>query len=242
MTTTYAAVQYNGASLMVHQPKWGSPAGKRACLVAHGHGGAYYQIAQGASWGTHCTQWADDGMVVIGMDLGPASFGDPDALATVSNAYDYAMSIGCLGPRVWLAGWSMGGLTMLRWIRENLGKTAAAYLFSPLTNMQWAYTTGGYTAEMDAAYADDGTYAALGAPYSPILVPEVYRGVPIQIAHPTNDGTIPVQHTLDFVAAVNNPSVGIRTPQLTTGGHQPQISTTPYETSEWLRTHGQAAA
>lgn len=239
--TTYPRTVGGQASIL-HLPRWRSKdaTGLAGLICGHGHGIGPTSLAQGAAWGSHPTVWADQGFAVTCVDA-TATWLNSTGMTAFTAAYNDLIALGVHGTKVALAGFSMGGGNVLRWLLENPTLVACAWLWSPLTDLDWAHGQAAWTTEVDTAYA--GNYTANGAPRSPVTTATSFRGVcPIRIVHPTDDPTIPSSQTNAFLAAVNDPNVTLRSPAVT-GGHTPDLAAVPpAESYQWLRASWAAAA
>lgn len=237
MAVTKQVTLTGGLAAMIHFPSWHAKdaSGLRAVIACHGHGGSDVQESQGGAFVGHPEFWADRGYVV-----GMVSTGDTwlnaTAMTDITTLYNYLQTLGPVSPKVGLLAWSMGGGHALRWFIENPTLVAGGYLCSPLTDLDWAHAQAGYVAEIDTAYANN--FAANGSPRAPIKNPAVFRGGPkFLIGHAQNDSTLPRSQTDAFVAAVNDPSVTKRTPDIAVGDHQGGLTQVPpRETWEFIRT------
>lgn len=237
MAVTQQVTLTGGLAAMVHFPSWRSKdaSGLRAVIACHGHGGSDIQESQGGPFVGHPEYWADRGYVV-GMVSTGNTWLNTTAMTDITTLYNYLMTLGPVSTKVGLLAWSMGGGHALRWYIENTTKVAAGYLCSPLTDLDWAHAQAGYVAEVDAAYS--GNYAANGASRSPIQNVAAFRGGPkFLIAHAQNDTTLPRSQTDAFVAAVNDPAVAMRQPDVLVGDHQGGLTQVlPRESWEFIRT------
>lgn len=240
-TTRIPIVPGMNQPAMMHTPSWnGKGAGLRGIICFHGHDGDFNQIAQGLSWSGHPEYWAEKGYVVIGVFTGN-HWDDTLAMQSGTDAYNYLINtIGISGPKVGIAGWSMGGGHAFRWLLDNPNKVAAGVTFAPDTDLDWSEQNAPWTAEIDALYGGShATYLAQGSPRSPRNNLATFRGGPkMLVVHGTDDPTLPYSMNAGatgFVTLVNDPSVVLRQPDVT-GGHMPQVNVPPRETWEWFRT------
>lgn len=227
-----------GANVMLHLPSWQPQggAGLRGILCWHGHTGKDTHIQQGGPWVGHPEYWAERGYVV-----GCAAVGDswmsPASMALGTALADHMRDVWGVAGKLGVTGWSMGGGNGLRWVIENLARTAVAWFCSPASDLDWFHANQ-WGPEIDAVYG--GAYAANGSPRSPWNNLAAFRGGPaIQIAHATNDPTVPYQQSVDFIAAIGDPAVTLRQPDIL-GAHQGGLFLPPRETWEFLRTHWSA--
>lgn len=207
---------------------------RKLVIMLHGHGGNSIQFQTNGNWslGQHIAALTDKGYVCVGIDAGgPNGWGGATAMAAIDACYTYFITGGrCLGPKVGIQGWSMGGLTGLNWIKRNPAKVAFGGLWAPATDLQYHHAQGGATAtEIDTAYGGAGSWLANSAPYDPLRDFASYSAlnVPIRIWHSDDDTVAPYAKTPAFVAAANNPNLTLTT--VTGSGHFPFMSV-PYTT------------
>lgn len=151
-------------------------------IGCHGHGATGFQFGQ-QPLEPHVTALAQAGISVLGIDHARInSWGDPDAMRALDDAYAYVQTLGYTKAKVGLLGWSMGGATALNWAKRNPTKVGAAWLFNPVTDLRFfrdnsgaytpAYSIGGatggnYTSEINTTFASSS--AAVGAYTIPAL-------------------------------------------------------------------------
>lgn len=214
MVASVSTSGYTGAEVACAiQPRlFHAGTGVKGIIATHGHGGNWAGWAQNVggwnntpSAGWHSVAQAKAGRVWLSIDAGgPNSWGCAGSQTAMDAAYTYLLgAVGCAGPKVALAGYSMGALVVLNWLRNNPGKVACAFLFAPAVDLQFFYGQGGsYQAEITAALAGAGV-----ADYNPQAHAAAYTGldVPVMMAVGDQDTTVPPAQTAAFMAAVNNP-------------------------------------
>jgi alpha-beta hydrolase superfamily lysophospholipase len=185
--------------------------------MLHGHGADAY------TWQPHILGpgavtrgLAERGWVAIADDFGgatpwanDAAMGDADVVHTFATTTSGPFMTGCL-PQVDLCGWSMGGLTALNWIKRNPGKVHRAVLWAPATRIAYFHdTNSGFATEIEADYGGAAAWQANIAGHEPVVDAAMFRGlgVPIRIYHGDADTTVPLAHSQEFVADVNDPNV-----------------------------------
>lgn len=211
--------------------------GLRGVIVQHGHGGNCAQMGQGSAFGDHPDNLANQGFAVIGIDEGPTSWFDTAAMTAVTAAYNSLMSLGCVGTKVGLMGWSMGGGTVLNWLKQNPTKVACCWVWDPALDLDWLSSKSGYTppysTDGDTASASWGTeinsdYPSGYTSSNPMANTASFRGVcPIMVSHVTTDPVLPYDSAAYWISQVNDPKVTMRSPAVTTGGHQGAILNVP---------------
>jgi acetyl esterase/lipase len=181
-------------------PKVYDPATVKCIIGCHGHGGTGFQYGVGPL-NIHTDALAAAGYIVFGIDHARInSYGDPDAMGAITDAYFYLMGqLGQAGnTKVGLMGWSMGGLTALNWTKKNPTYAAATWVFNPATDLRFlhdsnavyppTYSLGGasatqgsaiYSPEIDTAFATSTTASAA------YTIPAL-GGAGITITTPTN--------------------------------------------------------
>lgn len=234
------SVTISGAKVALTFPIWhaSNGVGLRGVIACHGHAGDYTQIAQGRAWAGHPEYWADYGGCVVGM----VSTGDTwaqaaGAMTPITNLANYMRdTLGIVG-RVGAAGWSMGGLDILRWTLENMARVAVGWVVSPAQDLDSDEANAAWTTEIDNLYGGShATYLAQGSPRSPLNNAAAFRGGPkFQIVHATDDPTIPYAQSTALVAAVGDGTITMRQPDIV-GGHQAGLTgISPSESLAWLR-------
>lgn len=205
-------------------------------LGLHGHGGGAQQYtpwnlpnAGGPVY--HVYKLIEAGYMVLGIDAGgPTAWSDQAAMDRITDALNWAGTQGLRVGRVGVMGWSMGSFTALNWMKRNPSRVACAWLWTPASDLDFFYNVGytpsygnannvvpgtQYTQEILDAYG--GSYAN-SAGFRIHDEPASWRGIaPMRLAHAPDDGTIPMEQSQSFVAAVNDPQVTFR--QVPSGGH-----------------------
>lgn len=182
-------------------PKNYDPATVKFIIGCHGHGGTGFQYGLPPLDG-HVNALADAGYIVYGIDHARInSWGDPDAMSAISDAYAYMLTyLGQTGsPKCGMMGWSMGGLTALNWVRKNPTLVAAAWAWNPATDVRYyrdasglytpAYSIGGLTNQGNATYASEinTTYAPSTTAVGTYTIPAL-GGAGITVTTATNAG------------------------------------------------------
>lgn len=205
----------------------------RLVIALHGHGNAGQdtimasQYNQNVGSGLAAMALARTGRYVVCSIQagGVSSFSKPAVMTDIDTAVAAMRARGIKAGKYGLLGWSMGGLETANKIKRDAANIAAAWTWAPLVDLDFAHSTAGHspvagvaswTTEIDAAF---GSYAA-SAGYRVWDEPTSFRGlgVPWKICHATDDATIPQSVSTSFVAAVNDPNITMRTPDVT-GGH-----------------------
>ena len=186
--------------------------GKKITYVqwSHGFSGTYKDLEGGYTQGTRFLSLAmDRGWVVsVGDDGGPSHWSKPIAMKVHRSHYAYAADRWNI-ERVLLAGGSMGGLTTLNLLGNDvIPKVAATAVIVSVVDLP-AMTTTGYS---------DYVYPAWGVSNVPDLTaaiqgldparddPQKWAGKPIWINAGTQDTLVPkVQHGDVFVARAATP-------------------------------------
>lgn len=109
-----------------------------------------------------------------------------------------------------LLGWSLGGFHALILARLYPSRIRRVTVFCPATSLAGQYALSAQSAtEIEAAWGG-AAWATNSAGRDPISNPAAYRtGPSVRIYHGDADTTVPIQHSRDFVAAVNNPNVAL---------------------------------
>lgn len=230
----------SGAKALLHFPSWHAAdgVGLRGIVAQHGHTGDFTSVRQGGAFAGHPEYWADQGYVVGAISTGDTWAQSAGAMDPISNLVAYMRSIGVSG-KLGLTGWSMGGLHALRWTLENMAQVAVGWVVSPAQDLDWDEAHAPWTAEIDALYGgSNATYLAQGSPRSPLNNAAAFRGGPkFQIAHATDDSTIPYSSSVALVNAVGDGTISMRQPDIL-GDHQGGlINVPPRESWEWLRSN-----
>lgn len=222
----YAPSAPNESQLLIYHKNTPLNGTVPVILCAHAHNGdvSHYQpgVPTEIDPGWHVWMLAQAGYILLATDnAGPAAWSDAAAMARLDDAYAYAMAIGGKPGKVAMMGWSMGGMTTLNWIKRNVSKVLCAWLWAPVTDLDWARTVSNWTAEITADFPGGS------AGYNIHDEPQSWRGigVPMMLAHAPDDTVIPSTHTDTFVAAVNDPLVTKRV--VSSGGHVDLFSHVP---------------
>lgn len=217
--------------------------GRRAIIAQHGYAGKSTQMNQGGSFADHARYWCDRGYVVAAIDNG-VQFYNVDAMDRLLALHDRLVTVlGCL-PAVGLAGWSMGGGTVVCFAMLYPLLAACLYGFAPATDLRWVGAKAGYvppySTDGDTPNAQWATDLAADYPtgytgHDPMQNLPLLRGtVPMVISHATNDTALPYHSNVYLVQQVNDPQVTFRQPDVT-GGHQgPILVIPPTETADFF--------
>lgn len=201
----------------------------RLIVALHGHG-TVGQDAQGCLTfnqntgpGAGAMALARTGRYVICsiQAAGAASWSGPAAQAAIASAITAARTRGVKAGKYGILGWSMGGLETANRIKRDAANIAAAWTWAPAIDLDYIYSTAGHNrlsnnatwkTEVDTAF---GSYAAT-AGYRVYDEPLAYRGLGVKwkIAHATDDGVIPYGISSEFVAAVGDPNISLRQPNI----------------------------
>lgn len=181
-------------------------------ICLHGRGASAVQYAPNSardySPGFYANALAREGFRVMSIDdNGTTDWGSQDSTDRINEAITYLQDVakgGAKSGKVGIMGWSMGGMATLNWLDQNIAKHACSWLWAPASDLEYFHNNATYTAEIDAAYAQEGNRVG----NSPIAQAANYRGAgPIRIVHAVDDTTIPIQQSRDFVTAVGDPGV-----------------------------------
>lgn len=193
------------------------PASQRKFIIGiHGHGSDALYGVPGWNHGDHMQWWVDQGYWYIAIDAGgTVKWGNIAVINAFLGVYGYAKNtLGMYsGNKVFLDCWSMGGYGGFNIIKQQSALIAGAIMWAPGTYLDY-FHTGSYTAEIDAAYTTpdyaSGTYATNSVGYKVFDEYPTWRDkCPITIYHGTADPTVPIQHSRNFVAGVNQPQVSL---------------------------------
>lgn len=153
-------------------PKKYDPATVKFIIGCHGHGGSGFSYGLGPLI-QHVDALAEAGYIVYGIDHARInSWGDPDAMSAISDAYSFMVSyLGQTGsPKCGIMGWSMGGLTALNWIRKNSTLVSAGWVFNPASDVRYFRDTSGlYTPPYSTTgLSNQGSYVSeINTTYAP---------------------------------------------------------------------------
>lgn len=218
---------------------------RRGVLCFHGHAGdcGQYQPAS-TSLGAHVEALVDylDVVVLAIDDAGGAAWSDQTAMDRATDGYTY-LTARAKSPKILVVGWSMGGLTALNWIKRNPTLVAAAWLWAPCSDLDWANSTAAYSPAYGGTVANNaGWTTEIGAAFPSyssssvgFRVRDEYAswrglGIPIKVCHASDDATIPPAQSTAFVAGVNDAQVTSRSPA-PTGDHTGLFSNVPVQES-----------
>jgi dienelactone hydrolase len=152
---------------------------------------------------------------------GSAAWSKQAALDAINAAVIAARKRGVRPGKYGIIGWSMGGLTLANQVKRDFANIAAAWEWCGAKDLDFVFSTAGHVpssgnatwgTEATAAF---GSYAA-SAGFRVWDEPAAYRnlGVKWKICHATNDSVIPYSISADFVAAVADPNVSLRAPDV----------------------------
>lgn len=213
----------------------------RLVIALHGHGTAGQDAAmpqqfnQNVGSGAAAMALARTGRYIVCAIQadGAVSWSNPRVMLAINSAIKALRARGAKPGKYALLGWSMGGLEVANRIKRDAPNIAAAWTWAPAIDLDYVFSTAGHTpAAGNATWTTEattafGTYAA-SAGYRVADEPAAYRGlgVPWKIVHALDDAIIPQSISTSFVAAVNDPNITMRTPDVT-GGHTDLFSSIP---------------
>jgi dienelactone hydrolase len=235
--TGYSATAPSEGQLMVKHKRTPLDGTAPAILCCHSHNATLDQYTPGVPTdidpGWHAWMLAQAGYLVFAFELaGQTAWSDQAAMDRLLDGYNHATARGARPGKVGVMAWSMGGLTALNWIKRNTAKVACAWLWAPVTDLDWARTQGTWGTEITT------DYPAGSAGFNVHDEPQSWRGigVPITVAHAGDDTTVPSSQTDAFVGAVGDPLVVKRT--VSSGGHVDLFSHVPEsETVQFYQAH-----
>lgn len=171
------------------------PGTKRGVIFHGGRGqaaldyigpGAASAIRLGAPWihidGVDGKQWGNDTVTGAG--------------GRIDQAWSYLQTkFGAKTDKVVIYGVSMGGLTVLNWVRNNLTKVAAVALVTPAVDLRdlhdndrtWPNLNFHSPADIETAYGGAANYTAVASAHNPAEHASAYVGIPMHIWYSNND-------------------------------------------------------
>lgn len=195
----------------------------RLVVALHGHGGDCTQYNQNVYSGEGPMALARTGRyIVLGIDAnGQTSWSKPSVMTAIDAAVTAGYARGARPHKYGLLGWSMGGLECANKLKRDWANLAAVLTWAPAIDLDYVFSTAGHvpiannaswTSEVTASF---GSYAAT-AGYRVHDEPASFAGlgVPWKIIHATDDTVIPYSISQSFVAAVNDPNVVLRQPNI----------------------------
>lgn len=258
-----------GVKTMLHAPQWNpTGAGLRGIIGFHGHGAGASQFDQGQGMGKHPAALANAGFAVLAHDTplsglawnnGASSDAETvSAMGAAKYAYNQLKDVvGVAGTKVGVIGWSMGGGMALQFIKQNPTLVACAWLFSPMTDLDFYHATAGYTpaydaegitpnaayaAEIDTAYGGNYAVNAVGHKIRDEYATWAGLGIKIMIDQTSDDPTVPRHASDAFVAGVNDPNVTLYSPAATGGHPGAVVNRDPKEVVDFFQANLLAAA
>lgn len=214
------AYQAGEGQFLALPKNWRGDITARGIVVCHGRGGNAWQMVADPYTGHLARACVAAGYAYMSIDAGgTAAWGSPSAMTAVTNAADWLIAnVGVRTNRVFVAGFSMGGLTALTWGRLNANRCAGIAAICPaldLTALRAASPT--FASEMDAAYGSQA--AALAAvpvysPYAAAASSDAYAGLPTKLWYASDDTVALTATQTAFlarcpsVASVNMGAVG----------------------------------
>lgn len=158
--------------------------------------------------------------VVLAIEAaGVRNWSKPDTMTAIDDAVTWARARGAKTGKYGLIGYSMGALSVANKLKRDHANIAAAWAFSGLLDLDFAYSSAGHSpqagsaewmSDIDTAY---GSYAAT-AGYRVWDEPASYQslGVPWKIFYSTGDEIVPSSIPTTFLSAVNDVNVTARSP------------------------------
>lgn len=243
-TSSWPRAMANANTVLV-TPSWNkSGAGLRGIIGFHSHGPNGEQFLAGTGMGAHAIALAEAGFAVMGVSTpfsgnswlaGTGSdAANVSAMGAYKKAYDELKNVvGISGTKIGLLAWSMGGGEALIFAKQNPTLVACAWLFSPITDLDWAHATAGYTpayptggvspnagwaAEIDTAYGGNYAVNAVGHKIRDEYATWSGLGIKIMVDQASDDTVVPPAAASAFVTGVNDPNVILYAPAAT-GDH-----------------------
>lgn len=218
----------------------------RLIIAPHGHGGSAAHLQQNAQFNGRPLFAAVSAdrfrsgprYMCLGINAaGPATFGNQASIDSVMAAVAWAVARGARPGKFAMCGYSMAGGISLNVVKQKWNTDPAcvgALLISPLSDLDWAYSTAGHTpVANNSTYTSEISTSFGGYPptagYRIWDEPASFRnGVPMKIYHPTDDTVVPYSLSTSLVAAINRPYVTLRQPDIT-GNHTGMFVNIPDE-------------
>ena len=197
------------------EPKYAKRDGTEIGILAvHGHGASATTFQPGSSSCFRLAyELAKSRFTVLSIDAGGGSgWADDDVMAAMTAGADYLRDYFKTDPVINLLGWSMGGLSVLNWMKRNPTRVRRCVAFAPATDIAYFHASGGaYATEIEADYGGTAAWSTNIAGHSPITEVANYRGLlPTRIYHGDADATVPLSQSQNFVSQVNDPNLKLR--------------------------------
>lgn len=176
-------------------------------LAVHGHGASATTFMPGT---TSCFRVAYDlaeaRFTVLSIDAGGGSgWADDDVMSAMDAGANYLRDHFLVDPVICLLGWSMGGLSVLNWMKRNPTRVSRCVAFAPATDISYFHGNVTYGPEIEADYGGASVWTTGIVGHSPSAEVANYRGLPpTRIYHGDADTTVPPAQTQTFVTQVND--------------------------------------
>lgn len=149
---------------------------------------------------------ADAGIPVLSCDFGVGGnqFGNDTSSTRVAAAWTFFKSqFGVKTDKVGFIGGSMGSLTSLNWIQNNLATVSAWAGLIPATDLADLHDNRGFSTQINTAYTNLAGYTAALATHSPIAYTtgSTFNGLPMKMWYSSDDPTV-VLSTITAFASV----------------------------------------
>lgn len=166
------AVSAGERSIAIYPKNWLNDGSKMGVLYCHGYGGDALECRNAVSqpmW-TIVEAIVNAGFPVLSCDFGGNLWGNSTAIARVTTAKAYLQgTMGAKTGKIGFVGQSMGHLTAMNWVAQNLASTACVVSSMGVCDLNDIYGNPSYTASIDAVYGGAWSNATYGATYNPII-------------------------------------------------------------------------
>jgi alpha-beta hydrolase superfamily lysophospholipase len=207
-TGRYSPVNYaTDGSYLMTPSDWVVSASSRAIIGCHGRSNDATMVGK-PPLDQYSVALLNAGYVIFGIDHARInSWGDPDAMRALDDAYTFiTTTLGITNTKVGLTGASMGGSTSLNWIKRNTSKVACAWLWNPVTDLNF-FQSAGYVAPYGSLNGvAPGAYAGeINTTYQPSTTAVGTATIPAVGGTPV---TVNVANAKSFADGHNNANVG----------------------------------
>jgi hypothetical protein len=192
-------------SIAMLPKNWKFNGAKMGILYCHGYSGTALECRDAASqnmWNL-LSALVEAGYPVLSCDFGGDIWGNSTAIARVTAAKTYLQgTLGAKAGKIAFVGQSMGHLTTMNWVAQNLASTACVFSSMGVCDLNNIFGNASYTASINAAYGGAYSDAAYGATYNPnVNTATKYAGLPWLSYRGASDTTAPPS-TAALLAAI----------------------------------------
>ena len=184
---------------------------KTGILFQWGYGNTRESLLDPAQAGPFLYGLADAGYPVVVSELGNPGgstnqWGNSNARTRLNDAKAFLQgsTINAKAGKVAVAGFSMGGMTVMAWAKDNPTLVHSIGGFCPVSDLSNIYANATYTASINTAYGGTWSQATNGADSNPTTFASSLSGIPTKLWYAFNDTVVPQATVLGLASAIGS--------------------------------------